>query len=914
MDFNALSTELESDHRWLIRLARRLLRHPEAAEDLAQEASLLALRSPSLRESNSRLHVRSWLAKTAQHLAWNANRRARHEAHGLDALAREDRGDVDMSATERTERAEFRAAVATLVAELPPAEREAIVLRYYEGQSVLRIQEIVGAPSQEAVRKRLSRGIERLRKALDERLGQAEWHRAAICVTSALSVKKAWIGAAALIPTCILGLCLWIYLEPGAGGQERQGVPALAEVGFAVPHPEAAASTQTQGPAPMAATGDEPRRPGLAEPGEGAADEPASSSAPGTAPSATLKGRVRTHTGAPLQGAWVFTDFADGMRVLTGRMAQLESSAPPWADPNAVAGPNRAVTDEHGRFEVRASTSVNRTTRATLAVLSPGGDAGFELIKGLHTGDVVDGLTFTLRDDETLTLRLQSDGPGARSPHVDAAARVGAQVFWDELSGLDRSFMAGSSIASPLLPLVEQRGEREELIIARFHQPPRHFDSEELRGMLFLPGFQPASFTVEPGATEAVIRIEEAPRMHLRLDVEGEAKERIQEASIILTPEPPDPGITARENHQRVRSGYPFRQRILGWRNGETRAVPADATAPTYAYVALVLDSDEATLYLPTYGPLRADESTPEAPHLLSADLDEWGTLSGEEIQSAASAEAVPMSTIRASVVSAADGAPIPGAFMAVQGHSHDHGGAHSHPSGESGSVLLSVAEDEVALELTAPGFGIERLDPISLLPGETRDLGEIELWPLQYLSCRLGRATGGPLLAAHEVRYTDASGATRRAQADADGQIQLVYAEGPPTSVQIHLESGSSAPRANAPVVLQQDGTGKIAVPEWATVVVRVGGIPSPQRYLLDHLQVNVLGVETERPSTSFWPGFQGDDLLFKLQLPPGQWTIVSGKPWLVQLEPTTVEVPASPGPAARLVRIEASTQATSR
>jgi len=248
---------------------------------------------------------------------------------------------------------------------------------------------------------------------------------------------------------------------------------------------------------------------------------------------------------------------------------------------------------------------------------------------------------------------------------------------------------------------------------------------------------------------------------------------------------------------------------------------------------------------------------------------------------------------------------------MAVRGRSRSGSGrhgAHSHVSDGSGSVYLRVTDEEAALDVMAPGFGLRRLDSISIVPGETRDLGEIELDPLQRIACRLERAAGGALHAAHEVRYTDASGVTRRAQASADGEIKIPYSEGPPTSVQVRLQSGTSAPRATASIVHQPDGTGRIAVPEWESVIVTVSGIPMAERYLLDHLLVHPAGQETDRPNTSYWPGFRGVDLLSRIQLPPAHWTITSGKPRLVQLEPTTVEISGTPGTSIQHLRVQAT------
>ncbi len=215
----ALLRELLNDQRWLVTISRRLLARGDDAEDVAQEASVRALEARAGRRVVPVEEARPWLIQTVRRLAWNANRREAVRA----SVPFEDQLDLDQAApVDALARAEFRKVVAALVMDLPEVERKTLILRFYEDMSTAQIMEATGAPSKDAVRQRLSRGVRRLREQLDGRDDATDWRHAALAISSAASVKSA---ASATGPIALTLLALgsvavggWLVLGSGDDG------------------------------------------------------------------------------------------------------------------------------------------------------------------------------------------------------------------------------------------------------------------------------------------------------------------------------------------------------------------------------------------------------------------------------------------------------------------------------------------------------------------------------------------------------------------------------------------------------------------------------------------------------------------------------------------------------------------------
>ena len=153
--------ELRAQVAWIRALARTLLQDPDAAEDVAQEALLVALERPP-RAAVSGASLRRWLSSVTRTLARQfvrgERRRRYRERVAADALA-ESRRVV--------ERGEMQQRMSELVLGLDEPYRSTILHRYLDGWNASEIAARQGiAPA--TVRKRLSRGLDKLRQRLDE--------------------------------------------------------------------------------------------------------------------------------------------------------------------------------------------------------------------------------------------------------------------------------------------------------------------------------------------------------------------------------------------------------------------------------------------------------------------------------------------------------------------------------------------------------------------------------------------------------------------------------------------------------------------------------------------------------------------------------------------------------------------------
>lgn len=160
-----LPEDLASHAEWLRRLARSLLRDAEDAEDLAQEAWVVAL------ESRSRPGApdRPWLAGVLRNLARfrlrsDVRRRAREQQ-----AAQPSGPSNDSDPLERIE--QFRL-LADSVERLQDPDRSIVILRYFDGMTSDDIGARLGL-SPGAVRMRLKRALENLRERLDRE--QTDW-------------------------------------------------------------------------------------------------------------------------------------------------------------------------------------------------------------------------------------------------------------------------------------------------------------------------------------------------------------------------------------------------------------------------------------------------------------------------------------------------------------------------------------------------------------------------------------------------------------------------------------------------------------------------------------------------------------------------------------------------------------------
>ena len=309
---------------WVRALARRLVREPAAAEDVAQETLLAALATPP-RDVEDGRRLRAWLGKVTHNQAHLATRRNMRRRWREECVARQERvgsaaeGVVRSSVTLQLERA---------VQDLDPTSRRVVQLRYFESVPIAEISGQLGI-SENAVRKRLWRARKQLRSRLEgvhngekaawfsaflpwlglDRLGSSAW--------SGLPTG-AKLGAAGALAAASLGLLATVTADAPVPKERVAAMGALApsveqyEVARAPRTPlEAAAREESVGHrAPVGPIVD-PLREESAE-----------------APTATLRGRVVDLTGRGVSGVGLVAPGRSGLSTVSGPEGHYELAYP----------------------------------------------------------------------------------------------------------------------------------------------------------------------------------------------------------------------------------------------------------------------------------------------------------------------------------------------------------------------------------------------------------------------------------------------------------------------------------------------------------------------------------------------------------------------------------------------------------
>lgn len=163
--------QLLAESTWVRALAQSLVGDEHAAEDLAQEAYLRALKHPPRSDGN----VRAWFRTVLRRLATGSfHTRNQRVARERQAALHEHVESVE----ELVSRVDLQRRLALLATNLPEPYRETILLRYFEG---LEPQDIAGRLQVPAatIRTRVRRGLEQLRQRLDHVHGErATWQAA----------------------------------------------------------------------------------------------------------------------------------------------------------------------------------------------------------------------------------------------------------------------------------------------------------------------------------------------------------------------------------------------------------------------------------------------------------------------------------------------------------------------------------------------------------------------------------------------------------------------------------------------------------------------------------------------------------------------------------------------------------------
>ncbi|MEM9380570.1 MAG: sigma-70 family RNA polymerase sigma factor [Planctomycetota bacterium] len=359
-------SELLQHSAWVERLARSLVRDPEAADELVQEAWLRAIKDPPRSTASARTR-RAFLGSVMRNLIRQGareerHRRAREEDHALDE-ALPDTADLVAAVDSQ------RAVVQELLG-LPEAQRDTLLLRYFQDLSSAEIARRTGTPHA-TVRSHLKRGLDGLRARLDRKAGgDAQPQLMAILLAAPATTSKALVPAAtaplsvtalimskshlalafvALAVACGIAAVYQLDRTPsavvspgaaddGVGGRGRSDDLAAAQ-------PDAS-TEEVQLARPEA-----PRGPGSARRTH-ESSSPASESAT-TASRAALVGRVVDPQGRPVFEASVWLGPAEA--VDEDEMESVRRRGPRALDPTSVVDLAAAAkTDARGRFRVEA--------------------------------------------------------------------------------------------------------------------------------------------------------------------------------------------------------------------------------------------------------------------------------------------------------------------------------------------------------------------------------------------------------------------------------------------------------------------------------------------------------------------------------------------------------------------------------
>jgi RNA polymerase sigma-70 factor (ECF subfamily) len=148
----------------VFRLAYRMTRNEQDAEDVVQETFLKAYRR--LGQFESRSLFGTWVHRIAANCAYDLlRRRARLKEEPEDDETAPPLPATDPSADRLVFSGEVRLRLAAALARLSPAERSAFVLRHHEGMSIQEIGVSLGLETS-AVKQSIFRAVRKMRTAL----------------------------------------------------------------------------------------------------------------------------------------------------------------------------------------------------------------------------------------------------------------------------------------------------------------------------------------------------------------------------------------------------------------------------------------------------------------------------------------------------------------------------------------------------------------------------------------------------------------------------------------------------------------------------------------------------------------------------------------------------------------------------
>ena len=164
--------ELYERHRQpIFRFAYRLLGSVEMAEDVTHDCFLGLIRKPENFDP-SRGSLRTYMYAAARNLAMKHFRSTGRES-ALDDLTEEPNIPKRQEPLRRLLDKELSIKVKDAISDLPPLQREALILFEYEGLALSDVATVVGTDVG-TVKSRLHRARERLRRTLDSYLNSSQ--------------------------------------------------------------------------------------------------------------------------------------------------------------------------------------------------------------------------------------------------------------------------------------------------------------------------------------------------------------------------------------------------------------------------------------------------------------------------------------------------------------------------------------------------------------------------------------------------------------------------------------------------------------------------------------------------------------------------------------------------------------------
>lgn len=391
---------------WVRTLARRLAGDAESAEDLAQDALVVALRTGP----RASLKFRPWMAAVMRNLVRQGARGESRREDREERAARPESGDrlVDEVVAGRE--------LAQAVLDLDEPYRTALLLRFFEGAPPREIARRLDVPVA-TVNSRIARGLARLRERYDAEPGRdgrlaafaallEPTHTAAQTVLPALSIGGLVLNAKLVISAAALALLAAAYWGISTTkGAESESANELAR---------ASASPLASRAAPLdelrPVDGPESSREALAEESR---DSPAKT-APPAAPLEEVTGVLLDAEGLPLAGLAVGSGATTARTNGAGRFA-LTTRADTLA--LAVSDPGW-VTVREGAW--RAGSSIEPAVVAARAV-SIGGE-----VVDVHGTPIQDARVELQLPDDFMTrfgINLESSRPRAFGATTDERGR-----------------------------------------------------------------------------------------------------------------------------------------------------------------------------------------------------------------------------------------------------------------------------------------------------------------------------------------------------------------------------------------------------------------------------------------------------------------------------------------------------------